>query len=1090
MSTQSRMAATVLALMSVMSCGGGGSKVLVDTTIPVIANFSATPSTVKAGEAVQLLGSFGDASGMVSPGQLYLASGAPLTVRPTVSTTYQLEVTNQLGKKARASTSVQVKPSATITPSLARPPYVTSQENFWASVPDQGSSSTYAWSATGATITLGQGSSNVIVHAGSPGAISLSCQVRNSAGETDSSTVNLTSVAAPDATLVMDWAKAPYATIGVDGYTVRVPSNPGSAKWTYGSGLELTAITPSQLTFRPRPYYGMDQTVTCEVTNAADAQATGSVVVKVVNPPAISAFGISKPVLTRGDHAQLRFTFTGGDGVIQPDGTPLSTDPYSHQGTLDVAPNADRSYRLVVTNLAGDSVEAHAQVRLVAPPVLTSFTSSGSYASAEAGVQMTAVFQDGHATLDPGGLPMQSGVPVTVKPGIPTRYRLSVANEAGTVLQDRQVIIPSGGLAESLYSSYAVSSAGQLLGWGSNTRGQLGLDHHLSQSQPAEVPGMTDVRLVEAGEGTWNDSEAPGFMVALKRDGTVWACGSNEHGQLGTGARLDSSSPTQIPGLSDIVLVACGQEHTLALKSDGTVWAWGANPHGELGLGGTEDILSPTQLPNLPPMVLVGAHAKISAALAADGTIWTWGSGNPPAILPGRMDPLAIHKGGLWMDGKWIYFLTDSYYNASLDGSGAIGYGGDGSLLMADGRILLRQVYGTSVTLPLDGGTGAIRWSGRSLLKADGTLHAWGSNTWGQAGDVQPLLQSSPVKVVGLGAVTDMAMGGSMGAARKQDGSLWAWGRLNFRNLQVPGDPTPIPLATALPLPAPAPIALQSGPMAISTADLWIGDPAMGPALWSLFQASAWLEPAGLQKLAGGDDHFLGLRADGTLWALGSCNQGQLGLGASFAIYTQVGSWTKTDSSGLVAIAAGSAHSLALQADGRLLGFGRNLENQAGPMADVNLWVPTPIPGLGSVTAIAAGANRSLAVKADGTVWQWGEGIGGTPVQVPGLSDVTALSAGSSHVLALKSDGTVWTWGLNSFGQLGTGNTVDAPSPVQVPGLTHVLAIQAKARHSAARDASGNLWVWGADAPWGQLGQGRLLWTPTPRPLPGASPLW
>ena len=73
-----------------------------------------------------------------------------------------------------------------------------------------------------------------------------------------------------------------------------------------------------------------------------------------------------------------------------------------------------------------------------------------------------------------------------------------------------------------------------------------------------------------------------------------------------------------------------------------------------------------------------------------------------------------------------------------------------------------------------------------------------------------------------------------------------------------------------------------------------------------------------------------------------------------------------------------------------------------------------------------------MALTTGGTVWTWGDeeelGNGSTadstvPVQVPGLAGITQVAAGLGFDLALRSDGTVWGWGLNTFGQLGDGNT-------------------------------------------------------------------
>ena len=63
--------------------------------------------------------------------------------------------------------------------------------------------------------------------------------------------------------------------------------------------------------------------------------------------------------------------------------------------------------------------------------------------------------------------------------------------------------------------------------------------------------------------------------LALAEDGTVWAWGANDSGQLGDGTTVNRFSPVQVSGLSGVVAVVAGACHSLALRSDGSVWAWG-----------------------------------------------------------------------------------------------------------------------------------------------------------------------------------------------------------------------------------------------------------------------------------------------------------------------------------------------------------------------------------------------------------------------------------------------------------------------------------------------------------------------------------
>ena len=108
----------------------------------------------------------------------------------------------------------------------------------------------------------------------------------------------------------------------------------------------------------------------------------------------------------------------------------------------------------------------------------------------------------------------------------------------------------------------------------------------------------------------------------------------------------------------------------------------------------------------------------------------------------------------------------------------------------------------------------------------------------------------------------------------------------------------------------------------------------------------------------------------------------------------------------VLAIAVGWNHTLALKADGTLVGWGGSDEGQ--------LSIP---PDLTGVIAIAAGRYHSLALKADGTVVGWGSNYYGQSTVPLDLASVSAISAGGFHSTALKSDGTVVAWGSNYSGE-------------------------------------------------------------------------
>ena len=84
------------------------------------------------------------------------------------------------------------------------------------------------------------------------------------------------------------------------------------------------------------------------------------------------------------------------------------------------------------------------------------------------------------------------------------------------------------------------------------------------------------------------------FTAILKSDGTVWTIGKNENGQLGDGTNEDKIEAVQVKidentYLTNVIKISVGEEHVLALTKEGKVYAWGANTYGQLGIGTTTE---------------------------------------------------------------------------------------------------------------------------------------------------------------------------------------------------------------------------------------------------------------------------------------------------------------------------------------------------------------------------------------------------------------------------------------------------------------------------------------------------------------------
>ncbi len=236
-------------------------------------------------------------------------------------------------------------------------------------------------------------------------------------------------------------------------------------------------------------------------------------------------------------------------------------------------------------------------------------------------------------------------------------------------------------------------------------------------------------------------------------------------------------------------------------------------------------------------------------------------------------------------------------------------------------------------------------------------------------------------------------------------------------------------------------------------------------------------------QIAGGYDHGLAVRSDGTVWAWGDNRYGELGGGTTTDPTTPV---RVTGLTGGTQVAAGGLFSLALRSDGTVWAWGENTHGQLGRGTVTDHEVtPAPVPGLAGVTRISAGDDWGLALLSDGTVRAWGSNASGqlgngttadsaVPVKVAGLSQVTGVSAGWDSAVATVAGGTsVWTWGGNGYGQLGDGTLTSRSTPVRVTGLPASIAgITAGDGFTEVLGTDGSVWGWGNDGV-GELGGAR-----------------
>jgi hypothetical protein len=172
------------------------------------------------------------------------------------------------------------------------------------------------------------------------------------------------------------------------------------------------------------------------------------------------------------------------------------------------------------------------------------------------------------------------------------------------------------------------------LGVGNNGYGQLGDGNQVDSDTPVQVMGLSGVTAVAAGDR---------LSLALRSDGTVWAWGANEFGQLGN--RVTSTAqltPVQVTGLTGVTKIAAGDRFSLAPCSDGTVWAWGSNGH--LGNGATASSSVPVRVKGPSQVTSIAAGSITSLAvctrsITALTSVWAWGGNVGDGTTNDRLTP-------------------------------------------------------------------------------------------------------------------------------------------------------------------------------------------------------------------------------------------------------------------------------------------------------------------------------------------------------------------------------------------------------------------------------------------------------------------
>ena len=339
-------------------------------------------------------------------------------------------------------------------------------------------------------------------------------------------------------------------------------------------------------------------------------------------------------------------------------------------------------------------------------------------------------------------------------------------------------------------TAYTFKSLGynyKLWGWGDNNRGTLGQNSLVKYSSAVQIPGTTWKQI---GSSSYNVS-------AVKTDGTLWAWGQNVKGAFGIPSYTDDyqlSSPVQVGSDTTWVVVkvdpTAANSSTLSVKTDGTLWMWGYNNYGTLGQNSTVSYSSPVQVGSETTWKSgdyeLSTAQKTATVIKTDGTLWSWGynsngklgineSPSGPWWSPNhksKSSPVQL-PGTTWSK---VTVQQDCQLATKTDGTlWAWGQNTYGHLAQNNRTSYSSptQIPGTTWNNIISSGYSS---SFMGATKTDGTLWMWGHNVGGQLGQNSRTYYSSPVQIPGTTWSYILSPSNNQITAYKTDGTLWTWG--------------------------------------------------------------------------------------------------------------------------------------------------------------------------------------------------------------------------------------------------------------------------------------------------------------------------
>jgi len=595
----------------------------------------------------------------------------------------------------------------------------------------------------------------------------------------------------------------------------------------------------------------------------------------------------------------------------------------------------------------------------------------------------------------------------------------------------------------------SITNRGRVWAWGDNSNGQLGDNSTTQRVTPVSVLGAVKT-FCEISSGP-----AGQHVIAIDKNGRVWAWGNNNNGRLGDNSVTSRRTPVSVAGaIKTFCKIAASNNHSVAIDKNGRVWAWGANFNGQIG---DNTIVSK----NTPVSILGGVKTfcQIYAgqihviAIDKNGRLWSWGDNTNAQLgdnsITARRTPVSV----LGTAKTFCQISAGVAHSVGIDRNGKIWcWGTNNNGQLGDGTQVSKRtpvsIYGTKTFCRISAGL-----NHTIAVDSSGNVWSWGENISGVLGNNASLSKRTPVSILGAVKTFCEINGGTTAVSVDKNGRLWSWGD-NGTNV----------------------LGINSG-----------GNRYTPVSVLGATKTFC--------KVAVGQNNASGLTYNGKIWAWGFGFFGTNGDNGGTNRSTPVAVGGATNNT--YCHVAMSGHGMGITTTGRVWCWGNNQYGQVGVLTSVvGTRVFTPMAIIGTIKTfckIAAGGNHSVAIDRYGKVWCWGyNGLGNlgnnstidscSPVSVVETTAKTfcKIAGGSNHTLAIDKNGRAWGWGINSNGMLGNNSTINQCTPVSVCGTVKTFCeIAAGSQYSLAIDKNGKMWGWGSNS-FGQIGDNSVSQFNTP----------